>query len=86
MLTVTVGTIFEDSKIPLHKWLVAWYLLNASKKGISALQIQRMLGLGSYRTLLIFGSPFIKASGDTLSRSMIIVSVEVPKSLLPASM
>ena len=48
--TVTVGTIFEDTKIPLRKWLVAWYLLCASKKGISALQIQRMLGLGSYRT------------------------------------
>jgi Zn ribbon nucleic-acid-binding protein/transposase-like protein len=48
--TVTVGTIFEDSKIPLRKWLVAWYLLCSSKKGISALQVQRMLGLGSYRT------------------------------------
>lgn len=48
--TCTVGTIFEDSKIPLRKWLIAWYLLCASKKGISALQIQRMLGLGSYRT------------------------------------
>ena len=46
----TVGTIFEDSHISLRKWLVAWYLLCASKKGISALQIQRMLGLGSYRT------------------------------------
>jgi transposase-like protein len=46
----TVGTIFEDSHIPLRKWLVAWYLMCASKKGISALQIQRMLGLGSYRT------------------------------------
>lgn len=50
--TVTVGTIFEDSHIPLRKWLVAWYLLCASKKGISSLQIQRMLGLGSYRTAL----------------------------------
>lgn len=48
--TVTVGTIFEDSHIPLRKWLVAWYMLCASKKGISALQIKRMLGLGSYRT------------------------------------
>jgi transposase-like protein len=48
--TVTVGTIFEDSKIPLRKWLVAWYMLCASKKGVSALQIQRMLGLGSYRS------------------------------------
>ncbi len=48
--TVTVGTIFESSKIPLRKWLIAWYLLCSSKKGISALQMQRMLALGSYRT------------------------------------
>ena len=48
--TVTVGTIFEKSHIPLRKWLVAWYMLCASKKGVSALQIQRMLGIGSYRT------------------------------------
>src|SRR5919205_3407415 len=39
--TVTVGTIFEDSHIPLRKWLVAWYMLCTSKKGVSALQIQR---------------------------------------------
>lgn len=50
--TVTVGTIFEDSHIPLRKWLVAWYLLCASKKGISSMQIQRMLGIGSYRSAL----------------------------------
>lgn len=48
--TVTVGTIFEDSHIPLRKWLIAWYLVCTSKKGISALQVQRSLGLGSYRT------------------------------------
>jgi transposase-like protein len=48
--TVTVKTIFEDSHIPLRKWLVAWYLICSSKKGISAVQIQRSLGLGSYRT------------------------------------
>jgi transposase-like protein len=48
--TVTVGTIFEKSHIPLRKWLVAWYMLCTSKKGVSAAQIQRMLDLGSYRT------------------------------------
>ena len=37
--TVTVGTVFESSHIPLHKWLQAAYLLNSSKKGISAKQI-----------------------------------------------
>src|ERR1043166_8964062 len=47
--TVTVGTIFEKSHIPLRKWLVAWYMLCSSKKGVSALQIQRMLDIGSYR-------------------------------------
>ena len=41
--TVTVGTIFEDSHVPLHKWLLAFYLLCSSKKGMSALQLQRML-------------------------------------------
>jgi transposase-like protein len=50
--TVTVNTIFEDSHIPLRKWLVAWYLVNSSKKGISSLQLQRQLKLGSYRTAL----------------------------------
>jgi transposase-like protein len=48
--TVTVGTIFEDSKIPLRKWLVAWYMLCSSKKGVAALQIQRQLDIGSYRS------------------------------------
>jgi hypothetical protein len=48
--TATMGTIFEDSHIPMRKWLLAIHLMNASKKGISAAQLQRMLGLGSYRT------------------------------------
>lgn len=48
--TVTLGTIFERSKVPLNKWLVAWYLLCSSKKGFSAAQLHRSLGLGSYRT------------------------------------
>lgn len=48
--TITVGTIFADSKIPLHKWLLAFHLMCSSKKGMSALQLQRELELGSYRT------------------------------------
>lgn len=43
--TVTVGTIFERSKIPLHKWLLATHLMAASKKGISIHQLHRMLGI-----------------------------------------
>jgi transposase-like protein len=48
--TVRTGTVFERSHIPLHKWLLATHLMAASKKGMSALQLQRMLGLGSYRS------------------------------------
>lgn len=41
--TVTMGTIFEDSHIPLHKWLFAIYLMCSSKKGMSAHQLWRNL-------------------------------------------
>jgi transposase-like protein len=47
--TVTVGTVMERSKIPLSKWLFAMHLIGASKKGMSALQLQRMLGV-TYKT------------------------------------
>jgi len=43
--TVTVGTVMERSKIPLSKWLLAMHLMGASKKGMSALQLSRMLGI-----------------------------------------
>ena len=49
---VTAGTIFEDSKIPLRKWLVTFYMICSSKKGISSFQLQRNPKLGSYRTAL----------------------------------
>jgi transposase-like protein len=48
--TCRTGTVMERSHIPLHKWLLALHLMASSKKGISALQLQRNLGLGSYKT------------------------------------
>jgi transposase-like protein len=48
--TATMGTLYEKSHIPLHKWLLATHLLCSSKKGMSAHQLWRMLGFGSYRT------------------------------------
>ncbi len=48
--TVTTGSVMESSHIPLNKWVLAFHLMCASKKGMSALQLQRMLGLGSYRS------------------------------------
>ncbi len=47
--TVTVGTVFERSKVPLTKWWMAVYLLNSSKKGVSAHQIHRTLKV-TYKT------------------------------------
>jgi len=47
--TVTVKTVFERSKIPLTKWLAALFLMTASKKGVSAHQVHRMLGV-SYKS------------------------------------
>jgi transposase-like protein len=47
--TVTVGTVFERSKIGLDKWLLAASLMAASKKGISSKQVERMLGV-TYKT------------------------------------
>jgi transposase-like protein len=43
--TVRVGSIFERSHIPLHKWLLAFRLMASSKKGVSAHQIHRTLGI-----------------------------------------
>jgi transposase-like protein len=48
--TVTAGTVFNDSHLPLSKWFIATFLLCESKKGVSALQIQRILKIGGYKT------------------------------------
>ena len=48
--SVLVGTIFEDTKVPLRKWFWVLFLMLTSKKGMSALQIHRTIETGSYRT------------------------------------
>jgi len=48
--SVIAGTIFENTNKPLRDWFRVVHLMLASKKGMSALQIQRMLGFGSYET------------------------------------
>lgn len=48
--SATMGTLYERSHIPLHKWLLATHLIVSSKKGVSAHQLYRQLGFGSYRT------------------------------------
>jgi transposase-like protein len=75
--TVTIGTVFEDSHIPLRKWLTAWYLLCSSKKGISSLQLQRNLGLGSYRAALFMTHRIRHALKDSDFGDKLFGSVEV---------
>jgi transposase-like protein len=48
--SVTAGSVFNDSHLPLVKWFAATLLLCEAKKGMSACQIQRTLGIGSYKT------------------------------------
>jgi len=48
--SILVGTIFENTNVPLRTWFRVIHLMLYSKKGISALQIHRMIGTGSYRT------------------------------------
>lgn len=47
--TVRIGTIFEESHLPMHKWLQAIYLMCSSKKGVSAKQLERTLEV-TYKT------------------------------------
>jgi transposase-like protein len=47
--SATVGTVFESSKVPLNKWMLATYLMSSSKKGVSAHQLHRTLGV-TYKT------------------------------------
>ena len=49
-MSVTAGTIFQDSHVPLTIWFRAMWQITSQKNGISALGLQRVLGLGSYKT------------------------------------
>ena len=60
--SVTVGTVFERSKIPLHTWLYATHLLCTSKKGISSHQLSRMLGV-TYKTAWFMAHRIREAMG-----------------------
>jgi transposase-like protein len=66
--TVTVGTVFERSKIPLNKWLLATFLITSSKKGMSAHQLHRMLGV-TYKTAWFMAHRIREAMKEDVSTS-----------------
>jgi transposase-like protein len=49
-VSVTAGTVFQDSKLPLTLWFRAMWQITSQKNGVSAIGLQRVLGLGSYKT------------------------------------
>jgi transposase-like protein len=68
--TVTVGSVMERSHIPLRKWVLGFHLMAASKKGVSAHQLMRMLGLGSYRTAWFMAHRIREAMKDASPEPM----------------
>lgn len=54
-ISVTTGTIFHKSRIPLRKWFWAIFLMATAKKGISMLYLQKQLGIKSYRAVWLMG-------------------------------
>lgn len=75
--SVLVGTVFEDTKYPMRTWFeVLWSMLNA-KKGISAMQIQRQIGAGSYETAWYMCMRLRGAMNDPKFRKLVgIVEVD----------
>jgi transposase-like protein len=61
--SVTVGTLYERSHIPLHKWLLATHLMTAGKKGISAHQLHRMLDI-TYKSAWFMAHRIREAMAD----------------------
>ena len=79
--TVMVGTIFESSHIPLNKWLAAFYLLCSSKKGMSAHQLYRMLGV-SYKTAWFLFHRIREAMREPAFTSRLSGTVEADESYI----
>ena len=81
--TVTAGTIMHDSHLPIRKWFFAIYLMCESKKGISASQVMRTLGVGSYRTAWYLCHRIREAMGnDPFEGPALFGVVEVDETLV----
>jgi transposase-like protein len=72
--TVRVGTVFEDSRIPLRHWCYGFWAASASKKGVSSKQIQRMTGL-SYKSALFMMHRIRFAMGEDFAPSAKLTGV-----------
>jgi transposase-like protein len=73
--TIRTGTIFERSKVPLHKWLYAMYLLVTSRKGISSLQLAKQIGV-TQKTAWFMLQRLREACGNDPSKLAGIVEID----------
>ena len=79
--TVTVGTIFEDSHIPIGKWLMAFFLLCSSKKGMSAHQLHRMLDI-TYKSAWFMAHRIRFAMGEGPIAELLKGTVEIDETFV----
>jgi predicted RNA-binding Zn-ribbon protein involved in translation (DUF1610 family) len=80
--SVTAGTILHDSKLPLTTWFLAAFLIATHSNGLSARQLQFMLGLGSYRTAWMLAGKLRRAMVDP-QRAPLSGRIEADESTLP---
>lgn len=83
-VSVTAGTIFHKTRTPLSVWFEAAWLFTASKQGLSALELQRVTGLGSYQTAWTMLHRFRVAMTST-GRAKLTGRVEVDESFIGAA-
>ena len=80
--TVTVGTIFEDSHLPISKWLMAIFIICSSKKSVSANQLSRMLNI-TYKAAWFMAHRLRYAVGPTMPLAKLLTgTVEVDETFV----
>lgn len=80
--TVRIGTVFEDSRIPLRHWCFAFWRASTSKKGVSALEIHRQTGLSYKSSLFMLHRIRFAMAPDTASRGQLNGTVEVDETYI----
>ena len=80
--TVRLGTVMEDSHIPLDKWLIGFYMMCASKTQVSAAQLQRQLEIGSYSAVRFFRRRIRFALMDLFPKSKLYGTIEADETCL----
>jgi transposase-like protein len=79
-ISLTAGTLFQKSKVPLHLWFWVIFLMATDKKGCSALKAQRLLGIGSYKTAWLMTHKIRDAMQQRDSNYRLAGTIEVDES------